>query len=91
MNKLIDAARKLFKRFHGHEPEADEIITLAATKAEPALYVGELVGVIYKAKDQEYIHEFKSTDRPGLYVSSDGQQAYIVAGRYVFTERGFID
>lgn len=90
MNQAAKAL-KLFRNFHEREPDADEIVKRGACSSEIMLRVGELVGVIYKARGEEYIHEFKATDRPGLYVSFDGQQAYIVAGQYVFTERGFID
>lgn len=83
-------ARELFERFHDRAPKAGEIVCLKDCKGEVVLRVGELLGVIYKTDKDQYIHEFKA-DRPGLYVSSDGQQAYIVAGRYVFTDRGFID
>lgn len=90
--KDADKARQLFESFHGRPPEGhDEIARTKASKGEVVLRVGDLKSVIYITEDGEYIHDFKATDRPGLYVSSDGQQAFIVAGRYVFTDRGFID
>lgn len=88
---MLRAARRLFKLFHEREPVEGEIVRLKSAPAEAVLRVGELVSVVYKTDSDTYKHDFKATDRPGLYVSSDGQQAYIVAGRYVFTDRGFID
>ncbi len=85
------AAATLFERFHGERPEAGQLRLTATTEPEVILSVGKLTGVMYKANGQDYIHEFHKTDQPDLFVSSDGQQIYVVAGRYVFTDRGFID
>ena len=85
-------ARKLFIDFHGRWPTDKDIVKLKPTEGETALRVGKLSGVLYVTDDgEEFIHEFAKSDRPALFVSSDGQQAYIVAGRYRFTARGFVD
>lgn len=83
-------ARKLFLDFHGVEPDVDDIARLVFDP-DTVLLVGELEGVIYIAKgDQKrYIHQFNKKNRPALYVSSDGKQAFILGGGYVFTDRGF--
>lgn len=91
MSKKFRDAEALFEAFHHRAPIKGDVEMIAVEPGEVTLYVGELVGVLYKAGGEEYIHKFKSNDRPDLFVSADGQQAYIVAGRYVFTERGFVD
>lgn len=94
MRDLIAKAQKLFQAFHGRKPRANDIRLMDEAEPEPVLRVGKLCAIIYEADGEEgkpYLHDFKTTDRPDLFVSSDGQQAYIVAGRYVFTDRGFVD
>lgn len=84
-------AMKLFKEFHGVQPEIPDDIARVVMEPETAFRVGELSGVMYVALSdkQEYIHQFKKNDRPALFVSSDGKQAFILGGGYVFTDRGF--
>ena len=52
-------------------------------------------GVLYTTtrdgREEKYVHEFRKRDKPLLCVSPDGEQLFIVAGRYVFTERGIVD
>lgn len=87
----IAQAARLFARFHGREVQPGEIVAIDSAPAT-ALEIGQLAGIIYVAKGdgKKYIHQFK-TRRPVLYASADGSQVYIVAGRYRFTDRGFVD
>lgn len=92
---MLDRGAKLFKKFHGRtaRPEKDEIGMLTRVTTGEVLQVGELEGLIYKAlgDGKTYIHRFKKSARPVLYVTSDGQQIYVLAGAYRFTDRGFED
>lgn len=98
-----DRAEKLFYSFHGRMPRDGEIqlLTLRGTDAHGdnhiidvsnVLEVGTLIGLIYKTKEEAkpFIHRFESTNRPLLFVTSDGLQVYILKGVYRFTDRGFI-
>lgn len=89
----LKKAISLFKRFQNRAPKPNEILSLPPIAGQPLAVVGELKGVIYKAAGdgKDYIHKFKATDRPVLAVSHDGLQAFILAGGYRFTYRGFID
>jgi hypothetical protein len=85
------AAIKLFRSFFGRAPREHEIVDIVQQKAV-ALRIGELDSVGYRIDGERIpnIHFFSSTDRPLLYVSSDGRQLYSVRGRYRFTDRGFV-
>lgn len=87
----IDKAANSFREFTGHKPEG--VVTLPAPKrAGVAWLLGELEGVIYRAKrdgkTERYLHKFRSTDRPALAVTFDGQQLVILGGGYRVTKRG---
>lgn len=84
-------ALRRFKAFHGRDAKPSEIGRIACP-AVVALKVGELDGVIYTATGdrKKYIHKFKKSSRPLLFVSSDGKQAFILGGGYRFTDRGFV-
>ena len=87
------AASKLFKAFHGREAAYGELMQLEMVQPENLLAVGKLNGLIYEAlgDGKKYIHQFRKDARPVLFVSDDGKQAYILAGEYRFTDRGFVD
>lgn len=91
---LYKKAERLFHAFQGRDPRRDEIVEIKA-KPTVALVVGELDGLIYRAVDDDtgkmkgHIHRFNKQNRPVLLVSFDGSQAYILAGGYRFTKRGF--
>lgn len=89
----VAKARALFKRFHNREPHEGEIVKLAPIAGQPLAVVGELQGVIYKAvgDGKRYRHLFKAKSRPVIAVTPDGSQAFILAGGYRFTSRGFVD
>lgn len=88
----IDEAMDLFAAFHGYEPEPDceDIIELDDTRTV-ALYIGELDAVVYRIEGEAepIFHRFKESDRPLLYVSSDGSEIVILKGGFRFTEKGF--
>jgi hypothetical protein len=86
-----ERAVALFRAFHEREPRAADIVAIRAPQAV-AMRVGSLIGVIYRidGERQPLIHKFTRTDRPLLFVSSDGRQIYSVRGRYRFTDRGFV-
>lgn len=90
---MSEAARKLFKAFHGREPAPGEIGTIRAAIDDDVLVVGELTRIAYRSvgDGKEYIHTFRKNARPVLAVTDDGKQAYVIAGSYGFTERGFVD
>lgn len=97
MNELAqwEVARRLFKRFHERDPveQRREIIKVGGLVTPTvALEVGPAVGLSYKAlgDGKDYFHEFSKTNRPLVYVNSDGRQIYILEGGYEFTERGFL-
>ncbi len=89
----FERAAALFRRFSGHNPRQDDVIRV--NMSDVVAKVGKLEGVIYSAvrdgKREKYLHEFKGNSQPVLAVSDDGEQIYIVAGRYKFTSRGFVD
>ena len=89
----IAAAAELFEAFTGHVPESVE--TVEVPNKEVALIIGHCDGVMYEAvrdgEVEKYTHEFKDDARPVLAVSFDGQQLYILAGEYQFTDRGIVD
>lgn len=88
----LAAAKRLFKRFHECDPKAGEIVKLSPIAGQHLAVVGILKGVIYQAvgDGKDYIHKFPAKNRPVLAVSSDGSQAFILAGGYRFTARGFV-
>lgn len=86
------AAARLFESFQEREPASGELVTLDAQPQRVLAVIGELEGVIYRAlgDGETYIHRFKEGARPVLAVSHDGSQAYVLAGAYKFTDRGFV-
>lgn len=82
-----------FKAFQGRAAKDGEVTRVKMKGEADVLLVGELQGLIYKAQGDgvTYIHRFKKTARPVLYVSADGSQVYVLAGAYRFTDRGFED
>lgn len=54
--------------------------------------IGKLVAVAYEVEGQKepFFHRFSKTNRPILFVSSDGSQIFVAHGSYRFTDRGFI-
>lgn len=89
-----ERAEDIFERFTGHDAEPIARVRLPPLPEHMAV-IGELDGVLYTTtrdgREEKYIHEFRKRDKPLLCVSPDGEQLFIVAGRYVFTERGIVD
>lgn len=106
LDAAIKQAKSLFRRFTGHAPVKGDVGVLKTSAESVAvMIVGNVDAIIYSTtRDgvrEQYIHEFgrKASDlklgrtessRPVLAISHDGEQAYILAGGYRFTERGFI-
>lgn len=86
-------AHARFKSFQGRAAKAGEIARVKMKRHVDVFLVGDLEGLIYKAAGDgvTYIHRFKKSARPVLYVSADGKQVYVLAGAYRFTDRGFED
>ena len=91
MKSAFLRARSLFRRFHGREPQAVNDIARIKMDTDVFLCVGEVDGIIYRVHDNPkgYLHRFKKSRRPLLYVSSNGTQICMIKGAYKFTERGF--
>jgi hypothetical protein len=89
-NTQTQKAWKLFKSFHNKDPRNGQLVKIAMDKPDEALEVGKFYGIAYIAEGEIYFHKFKKTDRPLVFVSSDGKQIYILKGGYRFTDRGFI-
>lgn len=90
---LIERAGQLFRAYHGYAPtQKADIVKLEFPDPAVGVYIGEIVEIRYKTKEHRSVwyHPFGAHARPRLYVSADGQQAYIYLGRYRFTARGFI-
>lgn len=90
MSDEIRAAWKLFREFHRRGPRKGEVRELVAFDTV-ALEVGEIVRIQYASKTEnvERFHVFNKKNRPVLFVSADGSQAFILAGGYRFTAKGF--
>jgi hypothetical protein len=93
MSSADEKSLALFKAFHGRDPRGQELATMTIPTPMPLLQVGHAWAISYVAKDVEkkpLFHKFSSIHRPLLYVSPDGQIAFIVKGRWKFTDRGFV-
>lgn len=90
VNPAMVAAYKLFRAFHRRGARKGDIRELEGFRTI-ALEVGEIVRIQYASRSEnvERFHVFKKSNRPVLFVSSDGSQAYILAGGYRFTAKGF--
>lgn len=88
---LRAAAARLFKKFTGHRPRQSDIYMVNCS--DMVVEIGTVNAIVYETvRDgikEKYYHEFKS--RPVLAISHDGKQAYILAGGYRFTEKGFVN
>lgn len=86
-------AEDLFRSFHGRDAKPGEIVEIDSPGQVDALLVGQVHGISYirAGTREKFFHKFKASDRPFLFASSDGSQAYILKGGYKFTDRGFID
>lgn len=84
-------AIKLFRDFFARDPRPHEIVDLVPHQTV-ALRIGTIDSIGYRIDGERIpnIHFFSRTDRPLLFVSSDGRQLYSVRGRYRFTDRGFV-
>ena len=85
-------ARKLFAAFHDRKPDSDELFFVENT--DVIFEIGELHNIGYvlylDGEEKVFYHEFDEDSRPVLAINSDGTQLHILAGEYVFTERGIV-
>lgn len=91
MSRIGDAFR-LFRSFHGRAPSKGELRFLECEEVV-ALEVGAITRIDYESKSEPGVarfHHFDRRNRPVLFMSSDGSQAYILAGGYRFTSRGLM-
>ncbi len=83
----ILAAAKRYQAFHNSRAHDVTVEKLP----EAAFLLGRLQAVTYSViengKEVIYHHEFDAP--PGLAISYDGAQAFILAGGWTFTKRGF--
>lgn len=90
----VAKAGRLYREFSGHEPDETELIDVP-DMPRAVLVIGELEGVIYSTvRDdtaERYIHKFRKSSRAMLCASPDGEQLFIVGGRFEFTDRGIVD
>jgi hypothetical protein len=86
----LTTAYKLFRAFHKRGARKGEIRELQS-QSTVALEVGEIIRIDYvdKGENVHRFHLFRKSNRPVLFVSSDGSQAYILAGGYRFNAKGF--
>lgn len=91
MSREIDQAGKLFAGFFDREPRDGEIAEIVRD-TDTAIAIGKITAIMYNIEGEEkaFFHRFKKSDRPLLFVSSDGRQIYVLKGGYRFTQRGFI-
>jgi hypothetical protein len=83
-------AVSLFRAFHGRDPKGGEIAEISGD--DTILRVGKVAQLRYvDSRGKLYEHDFAKSDRPLLFVSSDGSRAAIVKGRWRFTARGFVN
>lgn len=89
----INAARKLYEKFSGHE--AVELGYVTVDVPDTLIVIGHIDGLLYSTtRDnnlEQYIHEFKQNARPLFCVAPDGSQIILLGGAYNFTERGIVD
>jgi hypothetical protein len=92
--KDIEAAKRLYHKFTGHD--AEEIGTIDKPPIPGVLVaIGTVDGILYTTvRDgvtEKYVHRFKSSSRPLFAVSPDGKSLFMIGGSYNFTERGIVD
>lgn len=84
---------KLLSNFTGIDDIESQHIELPHD--DIVIELGTIEAIIYKAYDEgelkKFIHTFKKSSRPVLAVSDSGKQLYILAGKYIVTERGIED
>lgn len=87
-------ASDLYREFSGHDADEYEMVKKPIIP-DVLTVIGELEGVIYSTvRDDEherYVHRFRKGSRPLLAVNPDGDQLFIIGGKYLFTDRGIVD
>lgn len=92
--RAIRQAAKLYADFSGHEDVKIGKVQIPDTP-QVMLAIGTVDGILYTTvrdgETEKYIHRFRSSARPLLMSSPDGQQLFLIGGSYNFTERGIVD
>jgi hypothetical protein len=86
-------ARTLFESFHERAARDGEIVRIGGLiKPTAALVVGYQLEIGYHAiaSGVAYRHKFDKEPLPRVFVNADGDQIYVLGGRYRFTPRGFV-
>lgn len=81
------AARAIARLF-----EHPKVVNISVKKPVRSMAVGDVDRIAYyvKGAGKPMMHQFSRRNRPRLYVSANGRQAFLVGGGYKFTRRGFI-
>ena len=82
----------LYRRFYGFDPGKTRIVRAARVIPPVVVELGDLGGLIYRSDKwcpgdkKTYIHFMENP--PKLVCNPEGNQLYIVGGRYRITQRG---
>lgn len=83
----------MYESFTGHRADSIDVVNVPDLKE--GLTVGKCLGIMYETvRDnvrENYLHEFKTTARPYLVSSYDGEQLALIGGDFQFTDRGIVD
>lgn len=86
-------AAKLYTDFTGHDATHFDTVKIEWPKV--GLTVGQCDGILYTTvRDgvkEKYVHQFKSSARPLLVASHDGEQLALIGGKFRFTDAGITD
>lgn len=93
-DRRVEDAVALYCDFSGQEPDHGDIVKVNAE--DVCVVIGPVTYIGYEAErdgeTEKYMHKFeKANSRPVLAINHDGTQAYILAGEYRFTDKGFED
>ena len=90
----LKRAATLYSDFSGHEADESEMVEKPIVP-DVLTVIGELEGVIYStvrdSEHERYSHRFKRSSRPLLCVSPEGEQLFLIGGKFLFTDRGIVD
>ena len=93
LNRQVEEASQRFLSFSGHELERE--YRIVPPNDDVVFVFGDLWGIGYTAmrdgKVERYLHEFRPSSSPLLASSPDGEQLYILGGKYKFGSRGIVD
>jgi len=91
--KAITKGIDLYRRFREEEPEYIDTVDFETPTV--GIIIGSCDTIEYTTrragKIELYRHEFDKKSRPLLCSTFDGEQVFLVGGRYNFTEDGITD